>query len=92
MLVYWEAIKRACIEGHRAFDFGRSSPDSGTYKFKEQWGAKPIPLHWYYDMLSGEIPDVNPHNPKYSLLVSTWRKLPIPLANFIGPHLTKGLP
>jgi FemAB-related protein (PEP-CTERM system-associated) len=92
MLLYWEAIKRACQDGYDIFDFGRSSPDAGTYRFKQQWGAKPQPLHWYYQMFHGELPDVNPQNPKYTALVSCWRRLPLPLANIVGPWLTRSIP
>ncbi len=92
MLMYWEAIKQACLDGGKTFDFGRSSPDSGTFRFKQQWGAKPLPLHWYYHLAKGSIPDVNPNSPKYALLVNSWRKLPLPIANLLGPILTKGIP
>lgn len=92
MLLYWEAIKLACQDGYLHFDFGRSTEGSGTYRFKEQWGAKPKKLFWYYDVLNGKIPDVNPSSPKYSLLVASWQKLPLVIANSLGPHLTKWLP
>ena len=89
MLLYWEAIKKSCSDGYQNFDFGRSTPDSGPYRFKKQWGTTPLQLNWYYH---GKIPDVNPNNPKYSAMVSLWRKLPLRVANIIGPKLTKGLP
>lgn len=92
MILYWTAMKTACQDGYATFDFGRSSPESGTYRFKEQWGATPLPLHWYYQMFRGEVPDVNPNNPKYTALVSCWRRLPLPVANLIGPWLTRSLP
>lgn len=92
MLLYWEAIKHACFDGQEIFDFGRSSPDSGPYRFKTQWGAKPIPLHWYYKVFSGIAPDVNPNNPKYNFMVNCWKKLPLSIANIIGPIITKGIP
>lgn len=92
MLLYWEAIRTGCLDGYRYFDFGRSSLESGTFKFKEQWGAKPKPLYWYYLVLSGKIPDVSPKNPKFTALVSCWKKLPLTVANNVGPWLTKSLP
>jgi FemAB-related protein (PEP-CTERM system-associated) len=48
MLLYWSVLKFAVERGYTTFDFGRSSPDSGTYRFKEQWGAQPVPLFWHY--------------------------------------------
>jgi serine/alanine adding enzyme len=92
MLLYWQAIKSAANDGYATFDFGRSSPGSGPYRFKEQWGPTPIPLHWYYPYLRTEIPDVNPNSAKYKLLVRCWRLLPTPIANTIGARLTRSIP
>ena len=92
MLLYWEAIKTACDDGATEFDFGRSSPDSGPYKFKRQWGSSPIPLYWYYTLIQGEIPNISPQNPKYSTLVSCWKRLPLPVSNLLGPWITRSLP
>lgn len=92
MLLYWEAIKNACVDGYAEFDFGRSTPDSGPYKFKAQWGAKPLQLNWYYSLDEGNVPDINPKSGKFSTLVSCWQRLPLPIANFVGPWLTRGIP
>lgn len=91
-LLYWHAIKKACEEGYAALDFGRSSPNSGTYDFKRQWGCEPAPLYWYYAGGEANIPDVNPENPKFSALVQCWKRLPLPLANAVGPWITRSLP
>lgn len=91
MLLYWSAIERSIADGAKLFDFGRSSRDSSTLKFKEQWGATPLDLHWYYDN-SSSVPDVNPRSAKFSILVKLWRHLPLPIANTIGPQITKHLP
>src|SRR4029453_15754768 len=53
-LLYWHAIDTAVNEGCITFDFGRSTPHEGTYKFKEQWGATPVPLHWEYVLREGD--------------------------------------
>ncbi|MFN3200649.1 MAG: FemAB family XrtA/PEP-CTERM system-associated protein [Bradymonadia bacterium] len=93
MLLYWTTLKYAVEHGYRRFDFGRSTPDEGTYKFKVQWGAKPVPLHWYYWLADGgELPELNPHNPKYALAIKAWQRLPVPLTRIIGPPLVKNLP
>ena len=92
MLMYWEAIKDACQRGSHQFDFGRANPNSGTYRFKAQWGSRPLQLYWYYHSALGDIPDINPKSKKFELLVATWRKLPIAIANAFGPWLTKSLP
>ncbi|MBA2486065.1 MAG: FemAB family PEP-CTERM system-associated protein [Nitrospira sp.] len=93
MLLYGSVLEYACQEGFQTFDFGRSSPESGTYRFKEQWGAQPHQLHWYYWMKAGcQMPQLNPQNPKYTLAIRLWQKLPLVVANMLGPHVVKHLP
>ncbi|MCB0344623.1 MAG: FemAB family PEP-CTERM system-associated protein [Bdellovibrionales bacterium] len=92
MLLYWESIKAACQAGADVFDFGRSSPDSGTFRFKKQWGAEPVELCWYYHQEMKKIPDINPNNPRFNAVVACWKRLPIPVANAIGPWITKAIP
>lgn len=92
MWMYRMILKRAIGLGYKYFDFGRSTTDANTYKFKKQWGAKPIQHHWYYLLESGPIPQTNANNPKYRFLVAAWKRLPVWLANIIGPHLVKNIP
>jgi FemAB-related protein (PEP-CTERM system-associated) len=93
MLLYNSVLEYACQHGCRVFDFGRSSVDSGTYRFKEQWGARPFPLYWYYWIKGGgPLPELNPNNPRYRLAISLWQKLPLSITNVLGPHIVKSLP
>ena len=93
MILYWTVLKSACEQGYRLFDFGRSTPEEGTYRFKEQWGALPMPLYWCYWMSrGGELPELNPHNPKYAMAIRAWKRLPVLLTKWIGPSLVKNLP
>ena len=83
---------RAAARGVRLFDYGRSKRDTGSYAFKKHWGFEPQPLHYEYLLVRGKrVPEVNPLNPKYRLLINLWRRLPLPLANLIGPHVVKNL-
>lgn len=92
-LLYWHAIETAVAEGVAVFDFGRSTPDEGTFKFKEQWGAKPVALHWEYWLASGDaLPDQSPKNPKFRLAIEGWKRLPQWLANAVGPRVVRGIP
>ena len=92
-LLYWHAIESAVAEGCTTFDFGRSTPYEGTYKFKEQWGASPVPLFWeYYLPDGGPLPDQSPKNPKFRLMVETWKRCPLWLANAVGPHIVRSIP
>ena len=93
MLLYWNSLKFACENGYRIFDFGRSTPGEGTYKFKEQWGAKPIQLYWHYWLKNnGPLPELNPKNPKYQMAIKIWQKLPVAVTRFIGPMIVKNIP
>ena len=92
-LLYWHLLKFACEKGFRTFDFGRSTPGSGPYDFKRQWGATPVPLHWQYWLSAGNaLPQLNPDNPRYQLAVRMWQHLPVPLTRLIGPSIVKNIP
>ena len=89
---YWELMRRACEKGCRVFDYGRSKRGTGSFDFKKNWGFEPEPLHYEYQLhRAKKVPDQNPLNPKYQLFIRAWRKLPMPVANFIGPHIVKNL-
>lgn len=92
-LMYWEAIRFAISTGATNFDFGRSTPDSGTFKFKKQWGASPVQLYWQYRLQEGApLPDFSPNSPRYQMAVKIWQRLPLPVANLIGPHIVRSIP
>ena len=92
MLLYWETLRMACLDGFRLFNFGRSSRDSGTYRFKRQWGAIEEPLFWY------SIP-IGEHPRKYlsqtdgrgAILSQLWRSLPLRVTKWLGPIIRKSL-
>jgi FemAB-related protein (PEP-CTERM system-associated) len=93
MRMYWEMLSRAVESGAHSFDFGRSTADSGTYRFKAQWGAVPQQLHWHYLLASGgEIPMLNHANAKYALATTMWKRLPLWCANALGPLIIRNLP
>lgn len=93
VLLYWEMLRFAIQQGFRVFDFGRSTPDEGTFHFKRQWGAEPQELIWEYWLPPDrEPPDLSPRNPKYRAAIALWRRLPLWLTNFVGPHIVRGIP
>lgn len=93
MLLYWEVLTFAIENRYRYFDFGRSSKESGTFRFKQQWGAKPKQLFWHYWLAENiELPKLNPDNPKYALAINIWKKLPIGITKWLGPLIVKNLP
>ena len=90
--MYWEGMRRAAARGCRSFDFGRSKTGTGAAAFKKNWGFDPAPLHYRYRLAPGAaIPDHNPLNPKYRLFIAAWKRLPVPVANLIGPHIVRGV-
>jgi len=92
-MLYWNAICFAIKGGFREFDFGRSTPDEGTYKFKEQWGALPVQLNWQYLIdEGGRLPDLSPGNPKYRAAIGVWRRLPLTLTKVLGPLIVRNIP
>jgi serine/alanine adding enzyme len=92
-LLYWRMIEHAVATGHKTFDFGRSTPNEGTYNFKAQWGAHPTPLHWEYVLKGGRsLPNLSPSNPKYRTAISVWTRLPLAVTNFLGPHIVRSIP
>lgn len=89
-LMYWEAIRFGIGRSFRTFDFGRCSPDGGTYKFKSQWNAKPVVLNWQYIAEDGKsLPDQQAYGKKYQLAVSVWQHLPLGITTIIGPSIRK---
>ena len=90
MLLYWTMLEYACTQGFKYFDFGRSTPDEGTYKFKQQWGAKPTPLHWQYMSLNGRpAAGDNMDKSRFEKAIQYWQKLPVPVTKILGPMIRK---
>ena len=89
---YWELMRRACERGIKLFDYGRSKIGTGPYAFKKNWGFEPQPLHYEYCLYKLDaIPQNNPNNAKYKLFIEAWRRMPIGLANWLGPHIVRNL-
>ncbi|PZP29703.1 MAG: FemAB family PEP-CTERM system-associated protein [Roseateles depolymerans] len=89
---YWELMRRACARGLKVFDYGRSKQGTGSFAFKKNWGFEPQPLSYEYRLFKRDsVPQNNPNNPKYQLLIKTWRRLPLGVVNWLGPHIVKNL-
>jgi FemAB-related protein (PEP-CTERM system-associated) len=90
--MYWNLMQAAAARGSRIFDFGRSKLGTGAFDFKKNWGFLPTPLEYEYRLYGAtELPDNNPLNPKYQLFIKMWKKMPIGLANFLGPFIVRSL-
>lgn len=90
--MYWEVMRRACERGMRVFDYGRSKQGTGSFAFKKNWGFEPQALGYEYLPVNGRpVPEHNPLNPKYRHLIRAWQRMPLALANAIGPHIARSL-
>jgi FemAB-related protein (PEP-CTERM system-associated) len=91
--MYWGLVCFAAAGGYRVFDFGRSRQGSGSYDFKRHWGFEPRPLPYQYVLLrSDSLPDANPSNPRYRAMIRAWQRLPLGVANRVGPVIARYLP
>lgn len=91
-IMYYSLMNHARHRGCTHFDFGRSKTGTGAYSFKKNWGFEPEPLSYASRTAHDEeARDVNPMSSKYRLQVALWQRLPLSIANKIGPYISKGL-
>ncbi len=92
-LLYWAGIEWAMEHGCRKLDFGRSKPGAGTFRFKTQFGAEPQPLDYAYLLHRRRTePQIDQDNPRFQMLISLWKRMPLPLTRLLGPKLIQGIP
>lgn len=90
--MYWRLMCHAANKGVRLFDYGRSKEGTGAFSFKKNWGFEPQPLYYeYYLVKAQQVPELNPLNPKYQLMISVWKRLPLWLSQRLGPLVSKYL-
>lgn len=90
MLLYWNLLKYATDKHCTVLDFGRSSYGEGTFNFKKQWGAKPVPLDWKSYLVDGNVTEGKRGSQSLRILFQkVWRRLPLRLANTLGPRIRK---
>lgn len=92
MFMYWNLLTRSVERGQRCFDFGRSTIDGPTYKFKKQWGSEAHPASWQYYLRQGSVEDMRPDSGKKQLLIESWKRLPVWLTKLVGPSIVRGIP
>jgi FemAB-related protein (PEP-CTERM system-associated) len=91
--MYWELMRSAAARGLTRFDFGRSKRGTGAYEFKRGWGMQEQPLAYRFFLVRArELPNLNPLNPKYRLMIETWKRLPLSVTKLIGPKVVRNLP
>lgn len=91
--MYWKLLCYGAEQGYKVFDFGRSKVDSGPYHFKRHWGFEPTPLPYQYCLVKQKtIPDMSPRNPRFSLAIQAWKRMPLGLSQRLGPKIVRFFP
>lgn len=91
-VMYYALMCHARQRGSTHFDFGRSKTGSGAYHYKKNWGFAPTPLTYAARAVNGAVlRDINPNSPKYKAQIALWKRLPLSLANRLGPIIASGL-
>lgn len=91
-LMYFALMRHAWERGCTRFDFGRSKVGTGPFAYKKNWGFEPEPLSYARWLAEGQAArDTNPTSAKYRMQVNAWKRLPLWLANRVGPHISRGL-
>jgi FemAB-related protein (PEP-CTERM system-associated) len=91
--MYWSLLCHGMEKGYKVFDFGRSKKASGSYDFKRHWGFEPTPLYYQYQLVRQRtLPDLTPRNPKFSLAIELWKRLPLWLTRRLGPPIVRYFP
>jgi FemAB-related protein (PEP-CTERM system-associated) len=93
MFLYWNILRDSIEQGARVFDFGRSTKDSGTHKFKLQWGGKEVPLHYqYWTGTEAEEAPAGTQGKAFQVASRVWSRLPVRVTRVLGPHIVRRLP
>jgi FemAB-related protein (PEP-CTERM system-associated) len=92
MLLYWSFMEQMIGQGAHTFNFGRCTPDGGTHRFKLQWGGRDVALGWsqWRRRAVAEVPAKD--RGTFRLAASLWQRLPLPVANRLGPVLSRRIP
>jgi FemAB-related protein (PEP-CTERM system-associated) len=91
--MYWKLLCYGAEHGYKVFDFGRSKVDTGPYHFKRHWGFEPTPLPYQYYLVNQKaVPDLSPRNPKFSLAIQAWKRMPLGLSQWLGPKIVRFFP
>jgi len=92
MLLYWAFIERAANLSLGVFNFGRCTPGGGTHQFKQQWGSRDVPLLWYQHVAGARDATPSPHERAFAWGPFVWKRLPLAVANALGPAIVRLIP
>jgi FemAB-related protein (PEP-CTERM system-associated) len=88
----FEMMRHAIARGCTRADFGRSKVGTGPWQRKRIWGFDETPLIYGIRTADGRRPrELNPLSPRYRLQIAAWQRLPLWVANRVGPAIARGL-
>jgi len=91
--MYWELMRQGAGRGFTRFDFGRSMLGTGACEFKRGWRMTERPLPYrFFPIRANEVPDLNPTNPKFRLMIEVWKRLPLGVTKLLGPKIVRNFP
>ena len=91
-LLYWKLMEQCAAEGVTLFNFGRCTPEGGTHQFKRQWGSRDEVLWWYHAAAGARVGTPSPKDKAYSWGPEVWKRLPLLVANAVGPRVVRNVP
>lgn len=86
--MYWWVMRDAASRrGATMFDFGRSPADGSAAAFKRNFGFEPTPLVYARHALGNNTvrSEVSEADRRYRAAIAVWRRLPLCVANRLGP-------
>jgi FemAB-related protein (PEP-CTERM system-associated) len=93
MLLYWTMIRHAIETGHSVFDMGRSTPGTGSHRFKRQWGGRSRPVAWtYWQRRPADLPSYTQGGQDLAMARRVWSHLPLWLTETLGGRLIRHIP
>jgi serine/alanine adding enzyme len=93
VFLYWSLLSWATDNRYLRVDLGRCTPGSGSHGFKRHWGCEEKTLHWYYWLARGaQLPEIRPESRRYRWATQIWRRLPLSVANRLGPRIVRSIP
>lgn len=93
VLLFWSVMEWGIQNGFTTVDLGRCTQGGGTYEFKRHWPCVEKPLPWRHWLSSGRVlPQLRPENPRYALAIRVWKRMPLAVANALGPRIVRGIP
>lgn len=86
----WRAMTNAAQRGCRSFNLGISwVGDKGLIRYKEGWNGITTPVYLYVHSFGSRPPAPGAYFEGFQLAKAIWRRLPLPLVDWLGHQVTR---